>query len=90
MRKKIWEFVLTEAERQEIRIPEGSQVISVQEQFGQLVLWAVVDTEAEPESRVIVVFFTGQSMEGVLAIRHLGTVLRSTGLVVHVFEEAEP
>lgn len=65
-------------------LPRGAKLLSVQMQDGRPVLWALVDTEAQPEPRTLHVFGTGHAIPP----RHeyVGT-WQNPPLVWHLFEE---
>jgi hypothetical protein len=82
----------SEAWRVTLSMPEGAWLLSVQEQHGQLVLWAFVDPSRPAVERRLRMCMTGEPIAaGFLAgAVHLATLqLRGGQLVVHVFEEAE-
>lgn len=87
--KTIWKFPLRPFLNPiEISMPEGAQILSVQNQREDPVLWALVDTNGKPEVRRFLVFGTGHPIPGFVG-KHLGTFQAQAGtVVVHVFEEA--
>lgn len=85
----IWKYSLDLTDEQQLKIPKGSQILAVQVQRGDLVLWAIVDTEAPMEERGIVIVGTGHPFPNVGIARHIGTVQMMDGaLIWHVFEKA--
>lgn len=83
----IWKFELREVGINSIEMPKGAEPLSVGQQGGQLVIWAVVNLDAGTTIRHFRVVFTGKPLarsEGVYAF--LGTVQMPNGLVMHVFE----
>ncbi len=90
---KIYKYPLAVLDAQEILVPQGAFVLSVQIQHhGGIVFWAMVDDEAGPERRTYRVFGTGQPIPDDLTnarngSRYLGTVQDGV-LVWHVFEQA--
>ena len=57
--KSIWKFPVEVTDEQSVKMPVGAQALSVQVQGGQVCLWALVDTEAETEERLVQIFGTG-------------------------------
>lgn len=72
--------------------PKGAQLLSVGEQAGELVLWALVDTHTgdKIERRTITVVGTGHPVPFMPFYRpeFIGTVQMQSGIVLHVFELA--
>ena len=58
----IWKYPLEVMGEQDIEMPSG-RILSVQNQGGQLVLWAAVDPDAEPHKVKIVIKGTGHPFE---------------------------
>ncbi len=88
--KSIWKFPLSVVDTQKVAMPFGATILSVDSQHDQSVcLWAMVNTEASPTDRTIVIVGTGHEVpEGNLMF--IGTTLLfGGGLVFHVFEAAE-
>lgn len=80
----IHKFSLQLADRQYVSMPVGAQILSVQDQAGQLVLWAHVDEHASHEKRDFVIVGTGHECpEGLV---YLATVQQGR-CVWHVFED---
>jgi hypothetical protein len=70
-------------------MPKGARILDVQEQHGQPVIWAEVDTDAETEERLFEVFGTGHEMRnGMCAEReYVGTFqLHGGSLVFHLYD----
>ena len=44
--KTIWKFAVGIDDRQDIRVPKGAKVLTVQMQDRELCLWAIVETDA--------------------------------------------
>lgn len=84
--KTIYKYPIKIEEKQEIEIPFGAMILSVQLQNGNPYLWAKVETGNSNATRIIYVFGTSQPIEikgG--AIRYIDTL--QTGVYVwHVFE----
>lgn len=79
-------------EEQEIDMPTGAQVLSVQEQHGQLIIWALVFTDVKLSKHKFLVLNTGAIQKHIaqgLSLRSfIGTVQLMEGTyVVHVFKD---
>lgn len=62
--KVIWKFELQTVDRQVIKMPLGSKILTVQTQNDVPVLWALVDTDMAPqEDKVIDVYGTGNDVD---------------------------
>jgi hypothetical protein len=90
--KMIWKFPLVEMASQEVKMPEGAQILAVQGQAGQGCLWALVDPFAPKVPRMFHVVATGERLpDAVDKMQHCGTYqlyqLHGGALVFHVFEE---
>ena len=75
---------------QEIQMPTGSQVLSVQEQDGKLCLWALVPTDTKSSAHRFQVLVIGtMRKDQVPSVRgFIGTVGMMDGAyVVHVFKD---
>lgn len=84
--KSIWKFPLAVKGRQDVEMPKGAEILCADKQGEVLCLWAIVDTEAEMEERLIAVVATGQEM-GIDYLKYIGTAQIANGaLVWHVFE----
>ncbi len=89
MRSRIWKFPLELADVQEVEMPSGAQLLSVDSQQGTLCLWAMVDLDSGTKERhVIDILGTGNPIES----HHrsfIGTVQMGT-LVWHIFQRKTP
>lgn len=73
---------------QEIKMPRGARVLSVQEQANQIQVWAVVNTDHPEEGRYFRLHMTGDdaSQSNALRLPNAATVQLDGGLfVLHVF-----
>ncbi len=57
--KSIWKFPIEVTDEQSVEMPVGAQPLSVQVQDDQVCIWALVDTEAKKEERLVQIFDTG-------------------------------
>ena len=87
MNATIWKFKLQPHDSQILHIKGLIKVLSVAEQYGGIVLYALIDPSHETPTKVpIYVVGTGHDFEWDLARRFLGTVLLMGGrLMFHVF-----
>jgi len=83
----VWKFTLNVADETTLRIPEGSELLLVGTQAGNIALWFRVNPEARVEEVTYQVRGTGHDCRR--CGRHLGSVLLHGGaLVFHVFTTA--
>ena len=88
-KRTIWKFRLDPSTAYLGAIPVGAKLLTVQEQDGDAVLWALVDPKAQVIRRGIGVYGTGHLMPEDPGV-YVGTFqLRAHGLVFHVFDEGE-
>lgn len=77
-----------------MRLPAGAQVLHVDAQHGQPMLWAAVDPNAKEEFRDIYMVGTGHPLPELspgTERRHLGSFLADGGaFVFHAFEDVQP
>ena len=86
---KIWKWQLNVEDRQQISMPKGAQILTVQIQHDVLCLWALVDDTAGPfqqESRWVAIIGTGNPIPTSLKLKqYIGTFqLYGGDLVFHV------
>ena len=85
----IWKFTLSSS-APTIEMPADARILSVQSQFGDVCLWAMVDPDATKAVRQFRIFGTGQPIsepERPKRLSFIGTVQVSGGQFVwHVFE----
>lgn len=80
---EVWKFPLALTDYQQIDMPAGSEILTVQVQDGRPCLWAKVDKKAQASRRGIFIVGTGHLMP-VNAKAYIGTFQRQI-LVFHVF-----
>ncbi len=81
---KIFKYPLRIDAQQELDLPVGARVLTVQLQDGKPCLWALVDEDAEVETITIEMIGTGHPVYD--PGKYLGTVQMEQGkLVLHVF-----
>lgn len=88
--KKIFKFKLEITDEQILSLPLNSRILSVAEQFGDMVLYAVVDTSEDlKEDYKIIIHGTGHPANDIDNCTFLGTVKMEDGqLMFHVFYKA--
>ena len=86
--KAVYKYPLTMVDKQEVSIPTGAKILSIQVQHNQICIWALVNTDNEFEKRTFILCGTGYSISTELQLNFIGTVLLYEGeLVIHCFEE---
>lgn len=83
----IHKYPLEVKNHQTILMPTGAQILSVQFQEDQLVLWAIVNDTLHKEGRLIEIYRTGTPFQP-LNRKHISTVQEDCveGVVWHIFE----
>lgn len=85
--KTIYKYPLEQRNINEVEMPEGAEILSVQVQNEIPVLWAIVDTENPNEKRKIRIIGTGHEINACEMMIFIDTFqLPKLGLVFHVFE----
>jgi hypothetical protein len=84
----VWKFVLPLEDNPQVDMPSEAYVLSVDQQHGQLCVWALVDTSAPSSTRTFAIRGTGHPTNDIEQTnKFLGTVLMANGnLVFHVWE----
>ncbi|WP_426447603.1 DUF7352 domain-containing protein [Paenibacillus sp. S-38] len=88
--RTIYKYPIELQNKQLLELPKGSRVLSAQEQYGGINIYALVDTDLkETEKIVILLYGTGHRItEDIEEYRFLDTVSMHGGnLVIHVFTE---
>ena len=88
MDKSIYKYQLRVTSEQNLILPKGSEILTVQNQFEQAELWALVDTEtSEKEIRHIEIIGTGHPIDGNIQRRYISTFQIDGGnFILHAFE----
>lgn len=91
--KQIYKYPLRELGLQKIIMPTGAFILKVGEQFGELFLWAIVETDSKllPMEKTICMFGTGHELPENIdwLYNYIDTVICANGLVWHIFEPAD-
>jgi hypothetical protein len=83
--KTIWKFPLEITDRQIVDMPHECAPLTVQMQFGQLYLWAIVDPEKSTTGHPIIIAGTGNPLsEEVDGFTYIGS-FHERRFVWHVF-----
>jgi hypothetical protein len=70
-----------------LTLPSGAEILTVQVQRGEPQLWALVDPDAPPVSRGLIVVGTGQQFSVDKPLKYIATFqLEQGALVFHAFE----
>lgn len=85
----IWKFPLPKTDMGVVNMPRGAQVLTVQEQGGWGVLWAICDLDAPPVPRTVCIVGTGTADPIPPRDAYVGT-FQSQWFVGHVFLGPEP
>lgn len=89
MNRRIWKYTLALKALQKVAMPLGArqQLLSVQRQGEDIVLWAIVDADEPRIDRVTVLIVgTGREMPDRCTLQsYVGTVETVDGFVAHVF-----
>lgn len=89
MKKQIWKFELNTVDTQEVLVPDGAEILTVQVQNEKPCIWALVDINVGWVTITIEIFETGNPIEAsVLNRTYIGTYQLSRGASVgHVFKK---
>lgn len=86
MTKRIFKYALAIEDLQTVEMPEGADILSVQNQDRDVCIWALCDPRAPKEARTFRIFGTGHPVCDNPG-RFIGTVQILNGaLMWHVFE----
>lgn len=88
MTKTIWKFEI-QPQQTSVEMPKGAEILTIQMQYGNPCIWALVDPLNDKEIRSIEVFGTGHSIYYDMGIerKYIGTFQLADGaLVFHLFE----
>ena len=87
--KTIWKYGLKMVDSQEINMPEGAEILTVQTQFDMPCIWALVDPKAKIEQRFFVIYGTGHDIYFDMGVKrkYIGTfqIMKGAG-IYHLFE----
>lgn len=90
MKKRIFKYTLETKDEQVIILPKGAEILTVQTQFNEPQLWALIDPNCKnTEVRFIEIFGTGHPIDFDRGVdrKYLATYqLYDGNFVFHVFE----
>ena len=89
MKQTIWKYKLEVTDGQNIIMPKGAEILTVQMQDENPCLWALVDPTADTEIRFIEIFGTGNPILSDMGVsrEYISTFQMLGGkLVFHAFE----
>lgn len=86
--KTVWKFEIPIQDEASIVAPEECRVLTVGEQNGKLMMWAVVDIDSPKRVHRVIVAGTGHRLPNDVN-QYCGTVQMKDGLVWHVFLPAD-
>jgi hypothetical protein len=85
--RKIFKYKLETKGIQEIEMPQGAEILCIQNQFETPCIWAIVEPNATVTKRTFVIIGTGQSATEHPNNKYIGTYQLMGGqLVFHCFE----
>jgi len=81
--KTVWKYTLSLEDEQIVKVPLGAELLSVQTQYGEVQLWALVDdAETVCVNAKIIVHGTGHPADDVAGMKFLGTFQGLNGAFV--------
>lgn len=85
----IYKYQMPVLEEFTMSLPEGAEIIRMEDQGGMFWMWAVVNTDAESTTRHFRAFKTGAKIPDGLNIRYVGfcAVFVQMELGLYIFEE---
>jgi len=87
METTIWKYELKD-NKTSLSLPYDAQILSVQVQHGEIMLWAKLNPRSSKVSRVFRVIGTGQTLEPNKNLFYIDTIqMGGCSYVFHVFEE---
>lgn len=86
--KTIWKYELRIDDTQNVAMPMGAEILSVQTQAGVICLWTLVDPALSRLTRIFEMYGTGQSIPEPRDnwMRKFIATIQTGPLVFHVFE----
>ncbi len=85
--KTIYKYPLKTIDTQEVILPNGHEILTVQEQHGEIQMWVLIDTARTRERVIIETFGTGHQIKNLSERKYIATYqLEGGDLVFHVFE----
>ena len=84
----IFKYQMPVLEDFEMELPEGAEIIRMEDQGGMFWLWAIVNTDAPNEKRVFKAFKTGAKIPSDMDLKYIGfcAVFVQMELGLYIFE----
>lgn len=87
---QIHKYRVEPVDKAKITMPRGAVLLSVAEQYGEIVVWAWVDPDVPMVTRNLYVVGTGSPADHIADLPFVGTVVMMSGtLVLHIFDGGE-
>jgi hypothetical protein len=89
--KTVWKFPLKADDAQIVAMPANAHILTVQMQYAEPCIWALVNPEMPFEERTILIAGTGHEREDLDGlVNYIGTFqMDGGGLIFHVFERVD-
>jgi len=88
--KTIYKYSLAASDWQTISVPVNAQILTVQTQYNEPFMWALVDTDNDMRFVKIDIYGTGHPIDTEHQREYLGTFQMDGGILVfHVFKRLE-
>lgn len=87
--KAIWKEILPITDRQEILLPVGAKILTVQTQYKRLCIWFINENidVIKTEKHIFYIYVAGHEKEEIEG-KYIGTCqLQQGSLVIHIFEK---
>lgn len=91
MAKTIWKYSLEITDKQFIKMPKGSEILTISIQNDVLCIWAMVDPSNQDEDRCFEIFGTGHIIYDQRKTKRefIGTFRANRDLIFHCFERID-
>lgn len=87
MDKQIWKFNIKSVGMQDIEMPVGAEILTIQTQEDYPCIWALVNPDAPRAKRRFEIFGTGHIVSNSTERKYIGTYQEMGGaLIWHLFE----
>lgn len=85
--KSIWKYVIRTTDEQRIEMPLDSEILAVQIQLREPVIWCLIDMDAKKAFRKLHTFGTGHLIKNNYTGKYIGTYQVCDGLgAFHLFD----
>lgn len=87
MTLKIYKYPIELKDDQEVYLPEEAEILRIDDRFGVITIWALVDTDNPHEKRRIKIYGTGHDIkeEDLGSLEFVNTIFQGT-FVWHVYQ----